>query len=357
MLLDELLSYDARPGGLLHFVVNNRFKAKRFLFEQETANTIGRMLLDHPNVFMDNWQFAKAPYPVMYIEIPDYAEFTSHTAPHGTWETPDWVRHREKTAYGFFYIHGAVILIAFQKHTHEVMLSAPFYAVNSEGVETLSKQHNLVDATIQIPSFTHDPEKFNWNPFAVTGVVPGLLGNVLGTTMYNPRAVISNQNLKFIMGNIKYFVPSTFLDPGLGRETFHAVCSESICEIRNYLSLVLWLNQPHLYDISSVSASRKWVNGKMKSFMAHHTVKIKQNLGRKRILSALGGVPRSPRRHEVRGFWRNHNKRPGCIHDFPLHPDDEGRYRCRQCDQFRVWVRNHYRGDARVGIVTKEYKV
>ncbi len=129
----------------------------------------------------------------------------------------------------------------------------------------------------------------------------------------------------------------------------------AVGEMRNLLALLLWLNQPAVSRVTDERASRGWFESKPVAYAAHHVVRLRKEVTQRAIVKAFA-PRRAPRRHEVSSFWRNFDKTTGCVHAWPILPDEHGHWHCSKCPQWRARVRPHERGDATVGFVTKEYR-
>ena len=97
-------------------------------------------------------------------------------------------------------------------------------------------------------------------------------------------------------------------------------------------------------------------------FVEHHTVRLllPAEAAMNEIDLAFGsGIPR--RAHEVKGHYAvrvagRDGARRTCFHEWS-EPDEEDRRVCARCNALRYWRPTHMRGDASLGIVTKDYSV
>jgi len=97
------------------------------------------------------------------------------------------------------------------------------------------------------------------------------------------------------------------------------------------------------------------VGGKIMPYLSHHIVKLKlpRRVVEQRMVRQLGeSIPR--RRHEVGGYWAESRKKgdPNCEHVFVQ--ETPTREACVCCEKKRWWVRDHERGTAELGYVTKD---
>jgi len=100
------------------------------------------------------------------------------------------------------------------------------------------------------------------------------------------------------------------------------------------------------------------VAGKVVPYLSHHLVKLKlpRAIVEKRMVRQLGeSIPR--RRHEVGGYWAESRKKgdPNCEHVFVQ--ETATREACVCCEKKRWRVKEHHRGTAEIGYVTKDYVV
>jgi hypothetical protein len=177
--------------------------------------------------------------------------------------------------------------------------------------------------------------------------------------MTNPKFEFTQEQANFLMLN-QICVEAPAIEVFEMRhgveDSIQAMMDGSIGEVRNILMCLLWLNQPRLIDIETVPAARGYYKGKFRPYSAYHLVDIKKEVTRRRALNVFREHSKH-RRHEVQAYFRNFNKHEGCEHQWPLYPDQDGRWVCPSCGQWRVRVKEHMRGDASVGFVSKDYLV
>ena len=127
---------------------------------------------------------------------------------------------------------------------------------------------------------------------------------------------------------------------------------------RNLVALLLLLNrQRERVTLTQVPPKGVIYKGKRRVYMAHSLVTLTtEDYGAITRSFTSAGHHESPRRHEVRGFFRHYRRVRGCEHDF-LEDDRPDHWTCQHCGTVRVWVHSHLRGDASKGFVTKEYVV
>ena len=315
-----------------------RYKARRFKFTDEVTAALARLIRDFPNALLDNYQFALPPYPCCYLEF----NLRLFLKEHGGRTSADY--------YG-----------------EESLDSTIGYLINNHQVTTLIQGSNPKLAPIvgafaytyvehrPLPGFT--PLKFLSGDQPLEGdfatTEDFMLGFLLGTTMVNPRGTLTPERQHDLMLRIR---PHFDLHAAKTSSVKHkwGFVHGAMGEARNFMSLLLWLNQPNVSHVVDMPATRGWFNGKPQAYAAHHIVKLRKETTTRTMLRAFA-PRRAPRRHEVESFWRNYEKTPGCEHAWPILPDEHGHWHCSKCPQWRTRVRQHERGDAGVGFVTKEY--
>lgn len=176
---------------------------------------------------------------------------------------------------------------------------------------------------------------------------------MLGSTFNNGRASLTPERADDLCRRYRVWMDAKVrknVKPHRLTSMLQGACGE----FRNLLAMLLWINQPAVHTIIDKPAVRGWFNKKPVAYAQHHVVQMRKELNHRAIVKAFA-PRRAPRRHEVEAFWRNYDKTPGCIHEWPLFPDERGHFQCQRCPQWRTRVKQHERGDAAIGFVTKEY--
>jgi hypothetical protein len=154
-----------------------------------------------------------------------------------------------------------------------------------------------------------------------------------------------------------------------GRPSWNA--AEFYGGLRHVIVALLALSRPANVRYLDVSARKGFTKGKLRQFLSHNRVRLEID----RPLEIVRVPPPDPscqdglhyRLHEVRSHWCETRKLRNtmCTHEFApdaKHPrtDDQGRparFVCKNCGTLRWWRKPHARGDAGIGVVTKEYAV
>lgn len=326
-------------------VMQAKYKARRYQFDPEVIRAAAMLIKDHPNILLDNFQFALPTYENMYMEV-DINEFQEAL---GAPTTSDILKISERDKIiGYIISDNTIRTILTTTENSNPVVAQIVHTMND---------HTPVPGCRPVSGLLHKRMQTTETDELIKDELPHLqdstlaLAHLLGTTLSNPRANLTQQQADELQRRFQVWVPH-----GLPKRMFERAMVGSMGEIRTVLMFLLWLNQPKVVELSHQSATRRWRHARQISYAAHHVVKLKSNLNRKKIIRAFGGA-RPPRRHEVSAFWRNFEKTSGCIHDWPIFPDEREHYHCSKCSQWRTRVSQHERGDATLGFVTKEYKV
>lgn len=345
--------------------IDNKYKARRFVFTNEVARMMAGLIKDHPNTFIDNVQFALPPYPVTYIEFPT-GIFLDTIGQRMNIETqlketsflmnnPNNLKDKKA---GFLII-GRTCYTITESEAGSIYLSPMVYKFYFEGtVESVSfkglqpivvSTHFVADDHPSLVGFASREDATEW----------WQLAQILGSTLTNPKLDLNIDQANFLLLNKLAVEPKAlnFFEDKLGKEKANRLVMDgSMGDMRTILMCLLWLNQPRLVNIETKPVSRGWYNGKNRAYQAYHLVDLKKEVTIRKALGKLREHSKH-RRHEVQAYFRNFDKHPGCEHEWPLYPDDGGKWTCPKCGQWRVRVKEHVRGDASLGWVNKDYLV
>lgn len=141
-------------------------------------------------------------------------------------------------------------------------------------------------------------------------------------------------------------------------QIYRDVAQETIGDLRFLVSLLALINTQPLATPGTpwTPAGRMKVGMRKLAYLERRTVRLA--VPRERALSDMrtrsDGRPR--RAHEVRGaMCYSRDTQRACAHDWQ--PVTHTRETCTRCGGRRWWRRPHMRGDARIGLVTKDYRV
>lgn len=348
MLLDTIQS---SKDHYLHFpqshnhVLEARYRAKRFVFSNEVTIAIAEMLRENPQEFLiNNVQFALPPYETCYIEF-DLEVFLKALGAPTTSDLERWRSSgKPDKSIGYLFDNNHLYVLTTNADDECGIVTPISY--------TFDKHHAMAKSAVcAMPSNT---EGLGKNDFVLALYLAGLVTN--------EKIDISREVEDYLVEKFKVWFDSSHprfanydKDPKL-QEAIHVFLQTTAGDIKNWLCFMLWINQPSIVHFEGVALRRGWVGNKHLPFLAHNIVRLRKDVTRRRMIGAL--MPRqSPRRHEVRWQYKNYNKPPfGCEHEWPIMPDEKGRWHCPKCGQWRIRVEKYERGDASKGYVTKEYK-
>lgn len=335
MLLDEWnVKHHDRVPAVQKALVKAKPRAMRFQFSDEVITTIAHLIKEYPDLLLRNYQFALPRYECMYVEY----NIDTFIKALGTVSTADKLM---------------MALYQNQRDIHVGYLidgNAVYCLVDGRGFD--GRQGSICGPLVYTINHDHSPPP-GIVPFPMRIDDDTWLAWLMGSTLSNDKAHWDNEKADDICRRFR-----VWSDKGLvhAEKELVEVMMGSQGEIRNLMVMLLWLNQPANLDLDKVAARRAWFGKREIAYAAHHVVKMKPGMTLRSMLRSFV-ERRSPRRHQVGEFFRNFDKTTGCEHDWPIFPNEDGRWQCRKCPQWRIRVKEHSRGDAGIGYVTKEYKI
>lgn len=300
-----------------------KHRAMRYSFTNGVTAAIALLIRDYPNALLNNFQFALPPYPVTYLEFNLDVFLRALGAPTTAQLYPD--KGLDGQIGYLFHDDRVHMMVQGQNTKEQPWVGALSYSILNHGAVKNSER----------VSMSEDMH----------------LAFCLGTVLNQPNAVLRDE----VADELRHRIQVWHERPMKPKQII-SFLQAAMGEPRNFLSLLLWINQPRHYDLLHAKAQRGYHSGKFRAYATHHIVRLKPTHDQKKLLSAVYRTGAKHRRHEVAPFWRNFEK-SDCEHDFPIFPDEQGRWYCSKCPQWRVRVKTHMRGDAALGFVTKEYKV
>lgn len=290
-------------------------RMRQFIFDEEASRKLGHFIRECPDIIVDQLEFARLPYDPCYIEIDLIAahEALGHpTTAMFNPSDPDW-------RLGF--------------------------ACDGFTVKTLVNIKADPEAKVAIHGI------FDLESGGKSVLTPNMGSQeiMLGTSFdYLTPARRETFCKRFGLG---YFGPD-------GREAeYGKFYKMAVGEGRTFAAALLMLYQQRGVTIGDRPFERRVTRGKLRTFMAHHTVTIHLEAPEMRKAWA-GGHHASPRRHEVRTHYAHRHGTRQCVHEWVKIEDAKNeQWRCQRCDRLRWLKRSHLRGDAGKGFVTKSYSV
>jgi hypothetical protein len=364
VLRDELVPFYRKVNGL--FV-----GANRFIFDKTASQKAGEVALNVADLVFENSQFAKAPYPTTFIEL-DYEAFWDVVNPgipfHWDGSTYDGRRPLESESLDYrlgYLIHNNMVYCTSYQETNET----PFYW-SPVSIELNRPQTPLITSDVDwsdvrwcvqkmgssiihlFSNMVNSPMRVNLNKNKATFEWPKEKSEEIDDMLADGKI------MRVIMNLINQH--NIFIHPmtnNLPAEYSDKILYNSRGDLRNILTLLLLLNQPsNVVGFQKKAAGRMIVHGKLKAFSAHNVVTISLDKPVQYLKQTyITTVRSSPRRHDVRGHYLNYDKNNNCEHLWEQF--DETHWKCKKCEQRRVWRDSYARGSALVGVLTKDYKV
>lgn len=317
------------------FIGNYRRVAERFLYTDETTAMAAKLVSERPDMLVRNYQFALPPYPTCYVEYNSRAwveAFGADKYASGEAEGSDF-------NVGHFMHDGAVATVVDTQNTEErnipdlkVGVCPWLYTTDGRDYHTRGMRKVRIEGDFKDQLDAH-------------------VRLLLGTTGRHPRSGITQEIKEDLDRRVQLYVERTVKD-----RHFADMLSSFIGEVRTLWTLLLFLNQPSHVHFDDIPASRRMVGNRSIAIPRARLVRIKPKTTVHHICRTMRERMK-PGRHKVRDTWRNFEKDQRCIHDWPLEPDEHGIFQCRRCEQWRVRVRAHERGDPTRPVIRRGYQV
>jgi hypothetical protein len=193
-------------------------------------------------------------------------------------------------------------------------------------------------------------------------------GMTIGRTKYSPLVMTRRQKANVFLASTIHDLPMDIwqnisenyefvnLSAGYADEVVRNSIADGAGDLRNLLTMILFLYQnQEVIHVNQVAPHRGILKGRAITYMAHSVVTIHLN-EIKKIRKHFETHDRgSPRRHEVRPFYRTVPKNKSCDHLWV--PYESDRWECKRCGSKRARIKGYQRGDATKGYVMKHYEV
>jgi len=360
MIIDVALANASKYSQWVHPKVLKRvtaaaYQAKRLKIDAESSALLGRFMDQCLDLIIDNRQFAMPLYDVMYVEFDTQAMYSENGLT-GFATGPIKLKDKDAdTAVGFLFDHRTVYTVAMGDTVPGVIMPV-FNYINPRG-------------SFELPGYGVELPAYDFNDTGVqftNGISHAVatLGIAFGSTLSNPKLCDTDGNLlpniQTLHKEIVYYYGGSVPAKSLSMEAHKKTLTEIVGDVRNMYAILLWLNSlPHTIKYSNMPAGHRLIRGKRVAMSAHNVVTIHmkgtvqvRNLWQRHIKHRD-----SPRRHDVRGFWRHRGGvAQGCGHVWPATPDKHHKFVCAKCSRERWWVNAHQRGDESKGFVSKEYR-
>lgn len=160
---------------------------------------------------------------------------------------------------------------------------------------------------------------------------------------------------------MSYFMEHFPKDAGRQHETIETDIVENAGMMRWVITLLSIMQEVPRMAETRRQAGTRLVNNIVRPYSDFHYLTLK--LPRVRQLQYVErrlriGDTRRHRQHEVMGHWRIYRTEAGMTCDHAWVVDQEHGYQlCEKCESFGRHIRQHKRGDPKLGIVNKEYVI
>jgi hypothetical protein len=331
-----------------------KYNAARYVFDEEASAIAGELAITSPELVISNRQFAIPPAPLTYVEVDARAFFSASTA--------DYIREDQKDDQLGYLVGGNKVYTLFSRDDGGQAMAYWYYRFAGTGSyagdgdvrikrspdfdQEISKTMHLFEGKL---GDNMTPEKF----CRIAVMFGSMAGGKQSLIWSGIKGIADEWTMQYHDDALKKKHPD-----GVPAERFTGFMGD----VRNYVALMLWLNQPQRVRIVGVPGGRRIVRGKQVPFLHHNTVTISLG-GCKTVRRAfiIGNERRHPKLHDVKGHFRHRGGYKPCIslegHDWPLLPDERGHWVCKTCGRERWHVDKHVRGTAERGVVTKDYSI
>jgi hypothetical protein len=324
--------------------------ARKFVLDEDAAARVAEVVRDIPELLLREADFARAPFPLTWIEFPHWRFYEA--------------------------LHGVTVDDPTADQTVGYLIDGGKTSVVSGGTlgDPLSKTYPGV---LQFNLNTAWSEA-DYKIFAAEG--GGGTGgpeDEHGLDIYLWGSTINKMDTETISRlrqchSLSLLPLNRSRDADDLRRMLDEILKGSVGELRNIIAILLLLNRPTVSHYKEIPASRGWMRNKNIPYAAHTAVTIDLNaVPTLRLIGTPAGEGVAKRRHEVRGHFchdadaRDFRRVVGCLHDWiaadeywsPLNGAriaDANHWVCDACGGKRWWRAAHERGDATRGYVSHD---
>lgn len=301
-------------------VQNLARQARSFIFDAEASRKLAHFVKTCPDLLVDNVDFAVLPYETTYIEL-DLEAFIEGL---GRLSTRDIMGLENADWKAGWLAHGNFVYELCNSHENQHAYVSPF------GIIDL-KNEKVTGSALD-------------NGFEEHTIIR-LLGTSYSDLTEKQRHTFARHY------GIAYFGLDNL------KETYKQTLNHGNGLTRTYVAALLMLYQKQHITIKDQPFERKISRGKMRTYMSHSTVTIHLE-NDKEVRRAFSISDRqTPRRHEVRTHYAHKWGTKACEHKWDNDVDKPTHWACKKCGRFRWLVKEHLRGSAAIGFVTKHYEV
>lgn len=334
MLVDNLMfhgyeSVGPLKPGLKAMLKDSLRKSRKFKLDAKACEACGWLVDDHPELIVQYSEFARAPFPTTWIEVPATT----------TLEKGAEVRHG-------WLIKGNDIY--------------SFLEVANNGVPSTTMLTPVV-ATLHRPMPLAEQYKFaDLGQTSRLGIDQVMWGRVLYEKI--PTKLRKSLREQHSLGLTMPWKSALHeKNKELSQKMLTNLVHGEMVDVLGFLMLLMRPNHAKVIREAG-KERRRSTGGKWKTFFAHNvvTVDLESKPLVKRIKAAVRRENNLRRRHEVRGHYcHNEAAKRTSSHTHEWAQVSDTMWECAypHCGAKRWWKKAHERGSAEVGYVTKHYEV
>lgn len=343
-VMDEALLFPDKKMSLKDSTPNLerwRIASQRFILSDSASYKAGKITKATEERMILNHQFARPPHPVTYVEF-NLDEFLRGG------NMPYYDNAGKDVRVGLLSVEQEgrdTAIYVFSSGEQEGMgaIKAPFYYLRGGLTKETYVPEGLFQANVEM---SKDMDE-------ALNLITFLLGSSIASIPDDQRSEVAREFYD------DWSVQQTYSEQKYPLE----VARSCVGDVRNWIALMLLINQPKIIQTESVGRASGIRRGRRVVFLAHNIVDIE--LGRRkvyaRMLNFKMGHRASPRRHNVRGHYIHRGGNPDCIHEWPkeasISRNGAPNWTCQKCGRLRTWRKAYYKGSAERGFATHDYSI
>lgn len=329
----------ALKPGFLSNVRNALYQAKRFVLDEKATEYIAEVVATAPETIAMAQDFALLPFPVMYIELPDFRKWYRQTNGFDAMTDSD-----QKV--GYLFIGPRAYSLGLTAESNRDWAPGPAKPVVVPIEYRLNEPFRPGERESMAHLMAIEPEALemvfwgsSYDTVAKTQWADSLIGRHSMDSMLRPEAL------------------KTF-----NRETRMFFAMSNAGDLRNMLAFLLFLNRTSQCTyMNEVPMGRQMIRNKPRTLLSHSVVTIdvaKAPSVRRVFIGVSGGSWK--REHDVRGHFcvgKTARESHLCngLHDWQEY--DVNQWKCTQCGGLKWWRKDCRRGTKNKGRVHTTYEV
>lgn len=328
VLAHGLMSFPYKPKvlGTLRACL---MEAKRFVLDVPAASKFGEIVRDYPQTAVEGVEFAKSPFPLMYVEWPT-TEY---------WRIVNGLDMAEDAADRMAFLYNGsslFVLCAFKDETKPALMPLMYrlntdwpFAAQQKFAQDLNRSRLYLDQLF-------------W-------------GTSYGKVDPDMRKALRQQH------SIESIV-ETRTDES--KAELVRMIEDQAGDLRAAILMLLYLNSTSSIRVDEeIPAKQGMINHKTGVYLKHSVIKLNMSKVDREIKRTFGHQSVWRREHDVRGHWC-HDKiakkaqARGHVHEWWQIPRGRSeQWFCPKCTGLKWWQPDHRRGHKEKGVVVQEYEV